>query len=722
MDWRESPVRSVRPAALLAARPAESISTWPVVRLIRRWIKRDEAKPVDKLPRLPHLAVTAALLVSLAGPAVAVRAAPRLQPQLAALSAELPVRVIVQKAERSGAAEALAAQLGGTVTADFAFINAFAASLTAGAARQLAASPAVRWVSLDGAMQTSGGPGQTKFTTWATKVGAVVANGFTNAANAVGPAGPNGTFASGGRVKGAFSGFVPEYTPGMYINRVELTLRGYASGALGSTEIIKVTPYVGGVAGAAVAVPYNTFNACVGTTAAAACTQRIDITAARAWTWADFATLEVVVDQAALAKTRTLTYDAVGLRVTALPGSDASTPFQMTSSGTETAVATNNLTNVFPASVRATEVWNTAPYRQGAGVTVAVVDSGSFKTNGLGTRLIGDVNFNSAEHTSNDQYGHGSHVTGLIADDGSYSSGKYMGIAPKANILGVRVSDDAGMATESDVVSGLQWVYTNRAAYNIKVVNLSLNAAVYQSYNTSPLCAAVEILWFSGVTVVVSAGNNGTATLYPPANDPFVITVGAVDDKNTASLADDTLATYSAYGTDEAGGAKPDLVAPGRSLIAYLPDNPSLTISVQHPEARVDANYFRMSGTSMAAPVVSGAAALLLQDEPGLTPDQVKYRLKATANRNWAGYSAATAGAGTLDAYAAVFGTTTANANTGLTVSRLLTTGTDPVNSSVSWNSVSWNSVSWNSVSWNSVSWNSVSWNSVSWNSDYWGP
>ena len=151
---------------------------------------------------------------------------------------------------------------------------------------------------------------------------------------------------------------------------------------------------------------------------------------------------------------------------------------------------------------------------------------------------------------------------------------------------------------------------------------------------------------------------------------------------------------------------------------------PNAVLAQQHPGNRqadpIQSNYFyfRMSGTSVAAPMVAGAAALLLQDEPNLTPDQVKYRLMTTANRQWQGYNAAKAGAGLLDIRAAVNGNSTASANTGLPASQLLWSGTQPV----TWNSVSWNSVSWNSVSWNSVSWNSVSWNSVSWNSDYWGP
>ena len=275
----------------------------------------------------------------------------------------------------------------------------------------------------------------------------------------------------------------------------------------------------------------------------------------------------------------------------------------------------------------------------------------------------------------------------------------------------------------SSVINSLQWVYDHKDEYNIRVVNLSMNSSVAQSYHTSPLDAAVEILWFNGVVVVVSAGNNGTGegpvTVYPPANDPFVITVGATEDKGTPDLGDDNLAVFSAYGLTEDGFAKPDLVAPGRNLIAPLADKAS-TVYNAHPLHRVGDYYFRMSGTSMSAPVVSGAVAMLLQDEPNLTPDQVKYRLMATANQSW-GYSDGQASAGYLDAYAAVTGLTDGSANQGILPSLMLSTGTDAVDfTAVGWNTVGWNTVGWNTVGWNTVGWNTVGWNTVGWNTVGW--
>jgi serine protease AprX len=389
-----------------------------------------------------------------------------------------------------------------------------------------------------------------------------------------------------------------------------------------------------------------------------------------------------------------------------------------------TCVDTSHLKNVYDSAIGADQVWNEGPkYLQGQGVGVAVVDSGvnpadDYYTVSGQSRLVTSVKFNNGYNQSIfDGYGHGQHVAGIIGGNGRHLSGAYIGVAPMVSLINVKVSDDNGAANASNVVSGLQWVNDNRALYNIKVVNLSLNSSVAESYHTNPLDAAVEILWFNRITVVVSAGNVGKNALFPPANDPFVITVGATDDRGTLSTGDDVFASYSGYGKTTDGFDKPDLVAPGTNIVSLRVPTGS-TLDTQHPDHIVDSYYFRMSGTSMSAPVVSGAVALLLQSEPNLTPDQVKYRLMATARPF---DTRARAGAGYVNVYAAVHSTTTQSANTGVAFSRLLTSGSNPVNwGSVNWGSVNWGSVNWGSVNWGSVNWGSVNWGSVNWGSVNW--
>jgi serine protease AprX len=328
------------------------------------------------------------------------------------------------------------------------------------------------------------------------------------------------------------------------------------------------------------------------------------------------------------------------------------------------------------------------------------------------------VLFNSSTSHTGDFYGHGTHVAGIIGGNGYLSGGRYIGIAPKVSLVSVKVSDDNGVGKTSDTIAGLQWVLNNHSTYNIRVVNLSLNSSHNQSYNVDPLDAAVEILWFNKIVVVVAAGNAGRNALYPPANDPFVITVGADDEMGTAAFGDDTVASFSGWGKTLDGFVKPDLIAPGFNLISTIA-RPQASLAKAYPDHRVGKppyHYFRMSGTSMAAPVVSGVVALLLQDEPNLTPDQVKYRLmNTTRNITSSGNSS---GAGLVNAFSAINGTTTKSANTGQSASRLLWTGGHPI----TWGSVNWDSVNWDSVNWDSVNWDSVNWDSVNWDSDYWGP
>ncbi|GAB4568910.1 MAG: hypothetical protein Kow0047_21960 [Anaerolineae bacterium] len=396
------------------------------------------------------------------------------------------------------------------------------------------------------------------------------------------------------------------------------------------------------------------------------------------------------------------------------PSTDPTDPI-IISSGT---VSTTSWLPISPyvQAIGAHQVWSAANIR-GQGVTVAVVDTGIAKHQDIKSRIVARVNTNANSDSDSDAYGHGTHIAGIIAGDGSLSDGRYVGVAPEANVIAVKAGDSHGYGTMADILAALQWVYDHKDVYGIRVVNMSLSSTVPDSYLTNPLNAAVEVLWFSGIVITVSAGNAGEADIaYPPANDPFVITVGAADDRGTPDPSDDQFASYSAYGITPDGFAKPDLVAPGTKIISLLSSSGS-TLAREHPDHLVNSDpYFDMSGTSMASAVTAGAAALLLQAEPNLTPDQVKYRLMATA-RPFTGPEPGATGAGYLDIYAAVHTPTTESANTGLVPNQLLWPGDAPI----TWDSVNWGSVNWGSVNWGSVNWGSVNWGSVNWGSVNWG-
>ena len=253
------------------------------------------------------------------------------------------------------------------------------------------------------------------------------------------------------------------------------------------------------------------------------------------------------------------------------------------------------------------------------------------------------------------------------------------------------------------MIDGLEWAIQNRSTYNIRVVNLSLVSSMPESYLSSPLDAAVEAAWLSGIVVVVSAGNSGAdSMLYPPANDPLAITVGAVDNNDTAAVADDVIPSWSSYGQTQDGISKPEVSAPGRKIVSNLASM-SEVLAKELPDRIVDGRFFRLSGTSMAAPVVSGIAALVLQAHPDWTPDQVKSALMSTARP----LASPGAGKGEVDALAAVSMTSPGYANQGIP----LNVAISALVGSSNFNSASWNSASWNSASWNSASWNSASWN-----------
>jgi len=243
------------------------------------------------------------------------------------------------------------------------------------------------------------------------------------------------------------------------------------------------------------------------------------------------------------------------------------------------------------------------------------------------------------QHESIDLYGHGSHVAGIIwSQIEDYATGTTMGIAPDANILSVRILDENGAGTYADAIEGLQYVVANKDALNIRVINMSLSAYASTPYFIDPLNRAVEQAWAAGLVVIAAAGNEGpdATSITVPGNDPYVITVGALDDQRTPGYwSDDVLPTWSATGPTLDGFVKPDVLAAGSNIVSFMHnDNHSedvANLALMHPDYARTSSLFRMNGTSMATAIVSGVAALMLQANPGLTPDQVKFRLGYTA-------------------------------------------------------------------------------------------
>ena len=333
----------------------------------------------------------------------------------------------------------------------------------------------------------------------------------------------------------------------------------------------------------------------------------------------------------------------------------------------------------------------------GTGVGVAVIDSGianhpDLQAAGV-SRVVYQENF--IDNESGDSFGHGTHVAGIVGGNGNASTGgaykrTFKGIAPGVSLIDLRVLDKNGMSSDSVVIAALDRVIQLRKRYNIRVVNLSLGRQITESYQTDPLCKAVEQVWRSGVVVVIAAGNDGRrgySSILAPGNSPSAITVGAMKTMTTVTRTDDNIASYSSKGPSALDlVSKPDLVAPGNLTISLLA--PGSTLANAFPgnvvatsdysaQTGMSSAYFRLSGTSMATPVVSGTAALLIQKDPSLSPDTVKARLMKTASKKFPTYSYAydpttkqsfvstydlyTVGAGYLDVAAAISNNDVAN-------------------------------------------------------------
>ena len=294
----------------------------------------------------------------------------------------------------------------------------------------------------------------------------------------------------------------------------------------------------------------------------------------------------------------------------------------------------------------------------GAGIGVAVIDSGINDSHPdlkdsteSHSRVVYRQDFTGTANSNSsgamyDLYGHGTHVAGIIGGNGYLSGGNYSGVAPGVNLLDLRALDLNGAGTDSTVIAAIDEAITLKSAYNIRVINLSLGRGIFFSYTQDPLCQAVESAWKAGIVVVVAAGNygrvsvngsNGFGTITAPGNDPYRDYRGSDEEQRISSPAAETLASFSSKGpTTYDHVVKPDLVAPGNDIVSL--SAPGATLEAAYPSELVNGNdgnndYFTLSGTSMATPVVAGSVALLLQQNSALTPDQVKARLMKTTYR-----------------------------------------------------------------------------------------
>ena len=563
----------------------------------------------------------------------------RVQPALAQAVAGAPdetVRVIVQAAGDRGPAEQMVEALGGRYLKELSFINGFAAEVPARAVTVLGRSSAVQWVSLDAPVISTGKPGPStatytlrdNFTTVAFNNNDGVASFTTDwIEEDQGGEGP-----AAGNVKVKTDTYTKCDETGCYtgFGEGELRLRGDGPSQISVAREMDLSD---GVESATLSYTFEIGN---------------HVNANR-----DSVALEVSTDGGAtytVLNTLAFNSGTTGSAfrdVTDYASSQTRFRFRIVSGYDEedsSYFAFDNFqiqyegnalpNNKFLDTLGVREVWDMG--YTGSGIGIAIIDSGISGDRDL--NVVNRESFNPDSATPNDVFGHGTHVAGIIGMNGTDSGGQYLGIAPDADLISLKISDENGLAYESDTVDALQWVFDNKDQYNIRVVNLSIQSTVEQSYHDSALSVASELLWFNGVVVVAATGNWYGGTVYPlnagPGNDPFIITVGAADEKGTTRINDDRTTTFSAWGTTQDGFNKPEIFAPGVDIISVLSKNS--TWEIEHPERSIFGDqYFRISGTSMATPMVTGAVALLLQAEPNLTPDQVKYRVMHA--HNWAG-------------------------------------------------------------------------------------
>ena len=393
----------------------------------------------------------------------------------------------------------------------------------------------------------------------------------------------------------------------------------------------------------------------------------------------------------------------------------------------------NSSSQIWPYATGDAWLWGSTLSPAPQAPTIAVVDSG-IEANRAdfsgGSRVVAQVNLSSmTPNSAGDGRGHGTFVAGIAAG----SAAGHAGAAPNAKLVSLDVIDDTGTARTSDVIAACDWILANKAAYNIRVANFSLHSAAKNHFYNDPLDRAVERLWFNGVFVVAAAGNYGSAAgpsgvMHAPGNDPFVMTVGAVDLGKSYYRSDDTAAPWSAWGYTEDGFSKPEIGAAGRYMVGPVPT--SSTLPAERPDHVVAPGYMELSGTSFAAPVVAGSAAQTLARHPNWTPDQVKGALMVTAQALPSAVRGSL-GVGEVNAYAAAKLSYAPNPN--LALRKFVTSSGsggelrfDPtgwsaaVQANASWADASWADASWAAASWADASWADASWAEASWADASW--
>jgi serine protease AprX len=397
----------------------------------------------------------------------------------------------------------------------------------------------------------------------------------------------------------------------------------------------------------------------------------------------------------------------------------------------------------------------------GQGVDVAVIDSGIVPVDGFSTPgkvVYGpDLTLESLGSAKNyDTYGHGTHMASIIAgrdtaatDDYSGDSSNFVGMAPDSRIVSIKVADAKGQTDVSQAIAAIDWVVSNRNknGMNIRVLNMSFGTDGVQDYVLDPLAYAAEQAWHKGIVVVVAVGNEGfgTGKVNNPAYNPYLIAVGSATTNGTATTEDDVVSSFS---NDGDGTRNPDVLAPGASVVGLR--SAGSYLDTTYPTARVGERFFRGSGTSQAAAVVSGAAALIISQRPNIRPDQVKALLMGTAEE--LPNAAATAqGEGLIDLVAAK------DSNTPSAVQSFkVSTGLGSLEASrgsvhvevngravrgevdvrgrsfnarevarglrdqVNWRGMSWSGMSWSGMSWSGMSWSGMSWSGMSWSGMSW--